>query len=212
MLAFVAALGHHLAVPGSVDKDAVAAAVEAFLAALGKEVSGPLAQTPELVAQAWCEELLDGEGVDIAALLGRASIQAPASPTTVTLRGLAVSSICPHHLLPSHGSADVVYLPGDRIAGFGAIAKALRALTRRLTLQEEAGQAMSDALVAALGARGAVCRLRLVHTCLVVRGAREAGAEIETLSFGGSFAEPGPDRDLGLAALASSMGGGRSGG
>jgi GTP cyclohydrolase I len=204
-LVFVDWLRQHRDVPDPIDKDAVAAAVEAFLAALGKEATGALAQTPELVAQAWCEELLDGEGIDVTALLKRESIQAPPSPTTVALRGLSVSSMCPHHLLPSHGTADVVYLPGERIAGFGAIAKALRALTRRLTLQEEAGQAMSDALVAGLGARGAICRLRLVHTCLVTRGARETGAEVETLSFGGSFAEPGPERDLGLAAL---MGGG----
>ena len=140
----------------------------------------------------------------IEALLAAEAIDAPSSgSTTVALTGLSVTSVCPHHLLPSHGTADVVYLPGTRVAGFGAISRALRALTRRLTLQEEAGQAMADVLVDALGAKGALCRMRLVHSCLVARGAREVGAAVQTLSLAGTFAEPGPDRDLALSAIAS---------
>lgn len=196
-------LGHHPFVTRSFDREAAAQAVVAFLRALGKEPEGPLAQTPELVAEAWCGDLLEGEGIDARAVLEAEAIDAPEGSGIVTLAGLSVTCVCPHHLLPSQGSADVIYRPGARVAGFGAISRALRALTRRLTLQEDAGQAVADTLVAALGAQGALCRMRLVHSCLVARGAREVGAAVETLSLAGSFATPGPDRDLALAALAS---------
>lgn len=189
--------------PSSFDRDAAAEAIVLFLKALGKEPEGPLAQTPELVAEAWCRDLLEGEGVDATAILEAEAIDAPDGSGTVALTGLSVTCVCPHHLLPSQGTADVVYLPGTQVAGFGAIARALRALTRRLTLQEEAGQAVADAVVDALGAQGALCRMRLVHSCLVARGARETGAAVETLSLSGSFAQPGPDRDLALSALRS---------
>ena len=202
-LAAARRLGHHGAVSTSFDRDAAAEAVRLFLKALGKKAEGPLAQTPELVAEAWCHELLEGEGADAAAALGAEAIEAPAGSGTVALTGLSVTCVCPHHLLPSQGTADVVYLPGERVAGFGAISRALRALTRRLTLQEEASQAMADVLVEALGARGALCRMRLVHSCLVARGAREVGAAVETLSLSGSFVQAGPDRDLALASLGS---------
>jgi len=196
-----------------VDRHAAARAIADFLRALGHEPTGELAATAELVAQAWCDDLLEGDQQDAAAILREGAAASDRSETAsdsaglVVVRGLAVITMCPHHLLPAHGSGDVVYLPGDRIAGFGAIARTLRALTRRLTLQEHASSAMAQLLVDTLGARGAGCRLRLTHTCLTARGAREPSAQVESLALEGSFAQSGPDRDLALAVLASREGG-----
>jgi GTP cyclohydrolase IA len=189
------------------DREAVADAVRALLTALGQELSGELEQTPELVAGAWCDELLEGQNDDAHALLAASAIDAGKSQGIVMLRDLDVASMCPHHLLPSHGRADVLYLPGSRVAGFGAIARALRVVTRRLTLQEHAGQALVDAMTSALGTTGALCRLRLHHTCLSARGAREAQATVETIALAGSFAEGGPDRMLALSVLHGGQGG-----
>lgn len=186
----------------AVDRDAAERAVRAFLEAIGHAAEGDLAQTPQLVAEAWCSELIAGYEQDPAAMLADGSIGCDtATSGPVLLRGLSVSTMCPHHLLPAHGTADVVYLPAGRVAGFGAIARALGAVTRRLTLQEQAGAAMADLLVDTLGARAAACRLRLAHTCLIARGARESGALVETLALAGSCAQPGPDRDLIVGVL-----------
>lgn len=180
---------------GVVDREGAANAVAAFLKAIGHEPTGELAQTPELVAEAWCTELLSGHAQDPAAILREGSIPVDLKDSPVKLQGLAVTTICPHHLLPAHGSGDIIYLPGERVAGFGAIARCLRAATRRLTLQETAGATVARLLVHELGARGAICRLRLAHTCLIARGAREPQARVETLSIAGS------DRDFLLGAL-----------
>ena len=63
------------------------------------------------------------------------------------------------------------------------------------------GTAVADLLVDELGAVGALCHLRLTHTCLSARGERQAGALVETIALAGSFTEPGPDRELALTTL-----------
>jgi GTP cyclohydrolase IA len=184
------------------DPKAAERAVADFLRALGHEVQGELAQTPGLVAQAWTEELLSGYKLDPARILREGAVPIePGQASLVALRGLAVCTVCPHHLLPAHGEATVIYLPEDRVAGFGAIARALDALTRRLTFQERAGTAMAKLVVAELGARGALCSLRLAHTCLQARGPRQATALVDSVAFAGCFSQPGPDREAALCVL-----------
>jgi len=189
------------------DREGAARAIEDFLRALGHEPEGELADTGKRVADAWFDELLSGHQLDAGAILRDGAVAATEdgdeSPDggLVVLRDLAVAVMCPHHLLPAFGRADVLYMPTTKVAGLGAIAHALRALTRRLVLQEHAGACMADLLIDELDARGAGCRLRLTHTCLVTRGARESEALTETVALRGSFQEQGDDRDLALAAL-----------
>ncbi len=183
------------------DRTAARRAIEAFLRALGHQAEGELAETPDLVASAWCDDLLSGEREDPVALLREGSMPAEDPGSLVVLRDLAVTVMCPHHLMPSVGHADVAYLPGERLAGLGTVSRAVAAVTRRLVLQEQAGARVARSLVEALGARGALCRLRLVHTCLVARGAREAAATVESVAFAGSFADGGADRLLALGVL-----------
>jgi GTP cyclohydrolase I len=188
-----------------VDRKAAARAVEDFLRALGQEIEGDLAGTGERVADAWADDLLEGESIDAAAILREGAIEATAHERggLVVIRDLSVTTMCPHHLLPGHGTGLIAYLPGERVAGIGTLAHVLDALARRLTLQERIGGQLVDLLVSELGARGALCKLALTHTCLVARGMRKAGAVVETVAVAGAFAEPSPERDLALAALAS---------
>jgi GTP cyclohydrolase I len=186
-----------------VDRDAAARAIEAFLRALGHEPVGELAETGERVAEAWASDLLQGASVDAGALLRDGSIarDSAAPAGLVVVRDLDVSTMCPHHLLPAQGKALVAYQPGARIAGLGTIAGVVDTLSRRLTLQERIGEAVAELFVSELGARGALCKLSLVHACLSLRGERKASSRVETLALAGSFAEPSADRDLALAVL-----------
>jgi GTP cyclohydrolase I len=185
-----------------VDRRAAARAIEDFVRALGHAPEGDLAGTGERVADAWADDLLEGEAIDAAAVLREGSIPLEGGGAgLVVIRDLAVTTMCPHHLLPAHGSGLVAYLPGDRVAGIGTVAHVVDALSRRLTLQERIGADVTALLVRELGARGALCRLSLTHTCLVARGERKAGAVVETIAVAGTFAAPTPDRDLVLAAV-----------
>jgi GTP cyclohydrolase IA len=185
-----------------VDRQAAARAIEDFLRALGHAPEGELEGTGERVADAWADDLLEGESIDAGAVLREGSLAAgPGASGLVVVRDLAVTTMCPHHLLPAMGTGLVAYLPGERLAGIGTIAHVLDALSRRLTLQERIGADLVALLARELGARGALCKLVLTHACLAARGERKAGAVVETIAVAGTFAHPSFDRDLAFAAL-----------
>jgi GTP cyclohydrolase I len=176
------------------DRERAARAIEEFLRALGHEPADhdDLRETGARVAEAWCNDLLAGEEIDPGALLRAESFAAPAGGSgVVMLRDLEVATMCPHHLMPALGLAQIAYVPGERVAGLGTLARALDALAQRMTLQEHLGQFFVDAVMEALGARGAACALRLRHACLSARG-RRSNAWVETLSSAGVLA-PGAE-------------------
>jgi GTP cyclohydrolase I len=188
----------------TVDREKARRAIELLLVALGRTHSDDpeLEGTPARVAALWADELLDGYGIDIADMIRRESVPSAPGAGLVLLRGLAVSTVCPHHLLPARGIADVVYAPGRAIVGLGTIARIVDAFSHRLSLQETIGHDVAASFVTHLGALGAACRLAMSHTCLTIRGERQTDAVVETLSFAGTFSDPGPEQSLAAQALA----------
>ena len=60
----------------------------------------------------------EGESIDAAAVLREGSLGVGDTGTgIVVVRDLAVTTVCPHHLLPAFGTAIIAYQPGARIAG-----------------------------------------------------------------------------------------------
>jgi GTP cyclohydrolase I len=178
--------------------------IEEFLRGLGfdPDTEPELKRTSERVVAAWTQDLLSGEEMDDASMLHRGSSPArPGSKGIVVLRNLSTVTVCPHHLMPAIGRATVMYIPEERIVGLGAIARLVDGHARRLVLQEEIGDRVAQSLVNHLGARGALCRLSLIHTCLVARGERKHDASVDTVAFAGSLTLPGPDRELAMAEL-----------
>ena len=100
-------------------------------------------------------------------------------------------------MLLSHGAATVVYRPGARLFGLGTLAKLVNAYARRLSLQESIGESVVEALMEHGAARAAYCEVRLVHGCLVSRGAREPQSELSTTATRG---------DVGAAELLLALG------
>lgn len=184
-----------------VDRSAAERAVAALLEAVGAPLAcdPELKDTPARVARMLIDEMLDGYRSDPAEVLREGVI----SPTQglVMLTGVRFVSVCPHHLLPSHGRAEVGYLPGGRIAGLGTIVKLVEVLAHRLVLQETLGQQIADALVEHLGARGAGVVIRGRHQCLAARGERQTSAVLRTISLAGSFATDPDQREMFLRAV-----------
>lgn len=175
------------------DPERAARAIEAFLDALG----APVDSDPELrgtgakVARAFGEELLSGYAMDPATIL--AETTATAAPGLVVLTELPTTVTCPHHLMPAQGVVHLGYLPGERVVGFGALGRLVECYARRLILQEDLGQALVDALVTHLRARGAGCVVDLTPTCLTARGGQHHGARAVTTALAGVMAD---DPDL----------------
>lgn len=184
----------------AIDRARAERAVREFLLALGRDVDADaeLRGTPERVVEAYSKDLLSGYEVDVPALLAEGeAISENKVSGLVALSGIAVSTVCPHHLLLSNGVASVAYRPGSRLFGLGTLAALVNAYARRLSLQESIGESVVRALVEHGGARAAYCEIRLVHGCLVARGSRQTGAELVTTARRG---------DLDVAELALSLG------
>jgi GTP cyclohydrolase I len=170
------------------DPAAAQRAIEAFLEAVG----APVGEDPELagtgarVTQAFIDDFMSGYAMDPQSVLGDAT--ASSSPAMVALVDLPATTMCPHHLLPATGWVHVGYWPGDRVAGFGAVAALVDGYTRRLALQEDIARNVADALVEHLGARAAGCVVDLAPTCATVRGERRHGMRALTSAFAGAAA------------------------
>jgi len=126
-------------------REAARAAIRDFLVALGRdpEREPELAETPARVVEAFADELLTGYGRDLATLVTKDSSPAPPRAGLIAVRDIAVATVCPHHLMPALGRANVVYRPGDRILGLGVVARLVDACARRLVLQETIGKTWS---------------------------------------------------------------------
>jgi GTP cyclohydrolase IA len=171
-----------------VDKLAAAEAIDAFLRALGHEPVGELAGTGARVADAWADELLDGYQLDPAEILRDGSTDAGRGEHgPVIVRDLSVTTVCPHHLLPAHGTATVAYVPNRRLAGIGTIARVVDAHAHRLALQEQIGEAVVRTIRHELEPHAAMCILAMTHGCLVGRGERKTGSVVETMAIEGEY-------------------------
>lgn len=171
------------------DRDAAAQAIDAFLRALGRDPDREpeLIGTGERVAVAYADELLSGYRIDIDELLSQ-SVFAGGSEL-VLVRDVPVTTVCPHHLMPSSGVATVAYAPDEHLIGVGTVARLLDALSRRLILQEQLGERVVAALQKHLAPRWAGCRIALTHACMTARGERAHGARVETLALAGGEVE-----------------------
>ena len=177
----------------AIDSGRIEAAVAEILAAIGEDPSRDgLARTPERVA-AMAAELFAGIGVDPATPLRQAQGfdgSAERFGELVAIRGIAFRSVCEHHLLPFRGTASVVYRPGERIVGLGALAEVVEIAAARPQLQERLTEQIADAIEQGLSPRGVLVSLEATHGCVSDRGPRQERAETVTLAARGEFADP----------------------
>ena len=166
--------------PG-VNRGAAAAAIEEFLRAIGRSES-ELAGTGARVADMFVDDLCAGYGVDTRRLVEDSALDAT-SPSLVAVRDIHVVTTCPHHLLPSIGTATVAFKATVRLVGLGTLVALVDAHARRLALQELIGENVVSDLDAILTPEWVGCRLVLSHGCMLARGERAIGTNVETVAL-----------------------------
>lgn len=178
-------------------------AVAEYLLAFGLDPEDPtLERTPERVARLG-GELFAGVGVDPVAELAGAAVADVSARGPVAFRDVPFRSTCEHHLLRFAGSVSLVYLPGARIAGLGAIVRAIETVGARPQVQERFTDEVAFALENALGARGVLVTATAEHDCVTMRGPRVRGATVATLAARGVYAtEPSAAEARALVGLA----------
>jgi GTP cyclohydrolase I len=169
----------------SIDRESAARALEEFLRALGRdpEREAELVGTAERVVAAFADDFLDGYGVDIDALLAN-NVFAGTSDLVV-VRDLVVTTICPHHLTPSTGTATVAFAPEEHLVGLGTVGALVDALAHRLAMQEQIGERVVAALQKHLAPKWVGCRIVMTHACMTARGERKHGSSAETVALAG---------------------------
>lgn len=116
------------------------------------------------------------------------TFESAADPGMVVVRDMPFASICEHHVLPFTGTASVAYIPTDRIVGLSKVPRILRAVSRRLQVQERIGHEVAEVLMhEKLNARGVMVVIRGRHTCMALRGVESPG-EMVTSCIRGRFA------------------------
>ena len=78
--------------------------------------------------------------------------------------------LCPHHLVPYVGRAAVRIVPAERVAGAGALARAVRDLALVPRLQETLTQAVADTIERDLVPHGLWVRIVARHFCMELKG------------------------------------------
>jgi GTP cyclohydrolase I len=168
-----------------VDRAKAAQAIDNFLAALGRDVTREphLAGTGRRVTDAFVDKLCSGYDIDVDALLTEHSFRGRSG--VVALRRIAVSTMCPHHLLPARGVASVAFAPRTKLVGIGAIADLVDACARRLELQESITAHIADALERAITPHWVAVRLELEHACMQAIDPRSVATSVVTVATHG---------------------------
>ena len=153
-----------------------------MLAALGVDVgSESLRRTPERMASALAE------------MLTPRPFQMTTFPNDggydelIVARGIPVTSLCEHHMLPFVGTAHIGYLPGDRILGLSKLARVMEHFSRRPQVQERLTTQVSTWLRDQLGASGVGVVVEAEHLCMTLRGVQAPGTTTVTSSLLGAL-------------------------
>jgi len=171
----------------SPDRAALAKAIEELLLASGAELDAETRDTPERVAKAFIEDLLDGYGKDPVATLRSSLVPAPRRGELVIASQIDFHAMCPHHLLPYKGQAAIGYVADQWLVGFGKIAEATAVLSHRLILQEQLVHRLCDSVMAALSPLGAGVVIAAEHGCMQVRGPMQRQSRITVEAWAGTF-------------------------
>jgi GTP cyclohydrolase I len=177
-------------------------AVAEYLLAFGLDPADPaLERTPDRVARLG-GELFAGVGVDPVPALAASAVADVTARGPVAFRDVPFRSTCEHHLLKFVGTVSVVYLPGQRVAGLGAIVAVIETIAARPQVQERFTDEVAHALEDALGARGVLVSATAEHDCVALRGPRIRGATVVTLAARGAYAvEPAAAEARALVGL-----------
>lgn len=173
--------------------------VRRMIEAIGDDVTREgLADTPARVVRSW-GELFSGYREDPRRHLSK-TFDASSS-SMVCVNGIEFVSTCEHHMLPFIGTVDVAYIPRARVVGLSKFARLVDGYARRLQIQERLTDQIADAIAECVDTLGVGVRVRARHSCMSLRGARNAGASMTTTALRGALRDEAAARAEWLTGL-----------
>jgi GTP cyclohydrolase I len=173
------------ALPDGIDQERIRAAIREILLAVGEDPDREgLRDTPDRVARMYAE-MFAGLHRDPREHLQKTFTQK--YDEMVVVKDIGFAAMCEHHLLPFLGKAHVAYLPRGKIVGLSKIPRVVRVLSHRPQVQERMTEEIAELLMEELEARGVGVILEAAHTCMTIRGVRQAQSVCTTSAMRGVF-------------------------
>lgn len=165
----------------------IAAAIRAILKHLGEDSERKdLRRTPERATHA-LQFFTRSYTMSLEATVGDAIFTTDHSDI-VLVRDIDISSLCEHHLLPFLGKIHIAYVLRGRIIGLSKLARIVEIYARRLQIQERLTREVAESIQLVLRPEGVAVVMECLHTCMVMRRVRQAGATTVTKTKTGVFA------------------------
>jgi len=98
-------------------------------------------------------------------------------------------SICEHHTAPFFGTADVAYIPNDKIVGLSKLARTVDLYANRFQNQERITSQIAERLQSELNPKGVAVHLKAQHLCMCMRGVKKHDTWTSTSKLLGAFKE-----------------------
>jgi len=168
-----------------VDTPRIEKAVKEILLAVGEDVDREgLKDTPARVARMYVE-LLRGMRENPKAHLK--SVFTEKYDEIVLLRDISFYSLCEHHMLPFIGTANVAYVPVEKVLGVSKLARVVDCYAARLQTQERLAYQIADFIMTNLKPMGVAVVLEASHSCMTIRGVKKPGSMMVTSALRGIF-------------------------
>jgi len=96
-------------------------------------------------------------------------------------------SLCEHHIAPFFGTADVAYIPNDKIVGLSKLARCVDLYANQLQNQERITTQIAERLSKELNPKGVAVHLKAQHLCMNMRGVKKHDTWTSTSKLVGCF-------------------------
>ena len=147
-----------------------------------------LLDTPKRVVKAF-KEYFGGYTEDPNKILDKTFGDVEGYNDMVVVKNVSVQSHCEHHMAPIIGTAQVAYIPNERVVGLSKLARVVEIFSKRLQTQERLTMQIAKTIMESLDAKGVAVTIDSTHQCMTMRGIKKENATTVTNYFLGQFKE-----------------------
>jgi len=147
-----------------------------------------LVETPKRVVKAF-KEYFGGYAEDPNKILNKTFGDVEGYNDMVVVKNVSVQSHCEHHMAPIIGTAQVAYIPNERVVGLSKLARVVEIFSKRLQTQERLTMQIAKAIMESLDAKGVAVTIDSTHQCMTMRGIKKENATTVTNYYLGQFKE-----------------------
>ena len=162
-------------------------ALKTILTWMGEDPSREgLLETPKRVIKAY-KEYFGGYSEDPNKILDKTFGDVEGYDDMVVVKNVSVQSHCEHHMAPIIGTAQVAYIPNERVVGLSKLARVVEIFSKRLQTQERLTMQIAKTIMESLDAKGVAVTIDSTHQCMTMRGIKKENATTVTNYFLGQF-------------------------